>query len=47
MQFRHFTNTYFCDILFTEGKRNPGKQIHERGNQNENLCNRNEKWKDT
>ena len=35
MQFRHFTNTYFCDILISEGKRNPGKQIHERGNQNE------------
>ena len=25
MLFRHFTNSYFCDILYTEGKRNPGK----------------------
>ena len=36
MRFRHFTNPYFCDILYTEGKRNPGKQNqNERGNQNE------------
>ena len=37
MLFRHFTNPHFCDILYTEGKREiPGKQNqNERGNQNE------------
>ena len=25
MRFRHWTNLYFCDILISEGKRNPRK----------------------
>ena len=34
MQFRHFTNPYFCDILKSR-EIMPGKQKYERGNQNE------------